>query len=154
MRSRAADRPLPPTALRTARAFLVAVSVAIAASAAGESAAPARKTLPSLGGASVESTRVQGEIKHSTRGKGRGAVRLDVLSDDGAAMAVLLVPDASLDTLGLSLRPGERIDARGSLVAGKQSLLVATEVTVDGRVIKIRQGNEGKRGEAKPDASP
>lgn len=101
---------------------------------------------------------MQGEIKHSTRGRGRGAVRLDVLSDDGTAIAVLLVPDANLDTLGLSLRPGERIDARGSLVAGKQSLLVATEVTVDGRVIKIRQGNEGKRGAAQapepPEATP
>jgi hypothetical protein len=125
------------------------VALAVGAAAGADPSAPGPKKLPALAkpGAS-EGARVQGEIKHSTRGKGRGAVRLDVLGDDGAAIAVLLVPDAKLDELGLSFRAGERIDARGSLVTGKQTLLVATEVTVDGRPIAIRDGSEGKRGVA------
>jgi hypothetical protein len=115
--------------------------VALAATLAGAESPPVKsqKTLPSLAaGGAGESARVQGEVRHSTRGRGRGAVRLDVLSDSGEAVAVLLVPDGVLDSLGLSYRAGERIDARGSLVPGKLALLVATEVTVDGRVVRLR----------------
>jgi hypothetical protein len=120
--------------------------VAIAGLAAGVEPEPSgRKTLPSLASAGAEPVRVQGVIKESTRGSGKGApVRLEVRSDDGAAIAVLLVADDNLDKLGLSLKTGERIDARGAMVPGKTPLLVATEVTADGRVVKVRETGSGK----------
>jgi hypothetical protein len=106
------------------------------------------------GAGAAETVRVQGEIKQSTRGRGSGPVRLDVQSDDGAAVAILLISDASLDSLGLSLKAGERIDARGAMVAGKKPLLVATEVTVEGKVIEIRESEPGKQNAPAPPAAP
>ena len=97
------------------------------------------KSLPTLAAGESDSVRLQGEIRHSTRGKGKGAVRLDVVSDAGEKVAVLTVSDDTLDAHGLSLRPGERIDARGSLLPGKVPLLVAVEVVVDGRTIQLRE---------------
>jgi hypothetical protein len=105
---------------------------------------PSPGKLPTLAaGAPDESIRLQGEIRHSTRGRGRGAVRLDVVSDAGEKVAVLTVSNDILDALGLSLRPGERIDARGSLLPGKVPLLVAVELVVDGRTVSLRGASKG-----------
>ena len=124
---------------------LVLVAAALGVAAGADAPASPRKKLPSLGSAGApETVRVQGEIKQSARGRGSGPVRLDVQGDDGAAIAILLVPDASLDTLGLSLKAGERIDARGAMVSGKKPLLVATEVTVAGHVVRIRDSGPGQ----------
>jgi hypothetical protein len=109
------------------------------------------KGLPTLtAGDAGKSIRLQGEIRHSTRGRGRGAVRLDVVSDAGEKVAVLTVSNDTLDAFGLSLRPGERIDARGSLLPGKVPLLVAVELVVDGRTVRLREASEdGNPGSAK-----
>jgi hypothetical protein len=108
------------------------------------------KGLPTLGAAeTAASVRLQGEIRHSTRGRGRGAVRLDVVSDAGEKVAVLTVSNDTLDAHGLSLRPGERIDARGSLIQGKVPLLVAVELVVDGRTVRLRETS----GESAKDAA-
>lgn len=121
--------------------FVIVAGVA----AHGESppgSAPAGNALPKL--AAEQGASLRGVIQHSTRGRGKGAVRLDVLSDSGEAMAVLTVPDATLDTLGLSLRRAERIEARGTLVPGKVPLFVASEIVVEGRAIPIRKSLIGR----------
>src|SRR6478736_4792837 len=109
MASIESERSTRRAIFRLARVLaLVAATAGVAAGA--EAPASPRKKLPSLGGAgAAETVRVQGEIKQSTRGRGSGPVRLDVQSDDGAAVAILLTSDASLDSLGLSLKAGERI---------------------------------------------
>lgn len=111
------------------------------------------KGLPTLAaGDTPKSIRLQGEIRHSTRGRGRGAVRLDVVSDAGEKVAVLTVTNDTLDALDLSLRPGERIDARGSLLPGKVPLLVAVELVVDGRTVRLREA-EGEAAKAEEKGS-
>jgi hypothetical protein len=117
------------------------------------------KGLPTLAaGETNESVRLQGEIRHSTRGRGRGrgAVRLDVVSDAGEKVAVLTVSNDTLDALGLSLRPGERIDARGSLLQGKVPLLVAVELVVDGRTVRLREtpGESAKGAAGEKEGAP
>jgi len=144
MASIESERSTRRAIFRLARVLaLVAATAGVAAGA--EAPASPRKKLPSLGAGASEPVRVQGEIKQSTRGRGSGPVRLDVQSDDGAAVAILLTSDAILDSLGLSLKAGERIDARGAMVAGKKPLLVATDVTVEGKVIEIRESGPGKQ---------
>jgi hypothetical protein len=70
-------------------------------------------------------------------------VRLDVSPDAGGRLTVLVAPDPLCDALGLSLREGERIDVAGSLVAGQTPMLVATQFTVDGRTVLVRD-QQGK----------
>lgn len=73
-------------------------------------------------------------------------MRLDVLSDAGEPTAVLTVPDSTLDVLGLSLRRGETIEARGTMLPGKVPLLVVSEIVLEGRTIAIRESlDRGKR---------
>ena len=115
-----------------------------------EPAAGSAKSLPALrNGTSEEVVYLRGVIQHSTRGRGRGgAVRLDVLSDAGEPTAVLTVPDSTLDTLGLSLRRGEEIEARGAMLPGKVPLLVVSEIVLEGRTIAIRESLDrgGRKG--------
>jgi hypothetical protein len=150
------------TVRRQAPACLAVVLLLWTASiAAAEDAPPSQpspgKGLPTLAASDAsKSIRLQGQILHSTRGRGRGAVRLDVVSDAGEKVAVLTVNNDTLDAHGLSLRPGERIDARGSLLPGKVPLLVAVEITVDGKTVQLREASEasaaGKVEETDPPA--
>lgn len=114
------------------------------------------KSLPALRSGTSEGTvHLRGVIQHSTRGRGRGgAVRLDVLSDAGEPTAVLTVPDSTLDVLGLSLRRGETIEARGTMLPGKVPLLVVSEIVLEGRTIAIRESlDRGRRGTVSTEGS-
>jgi len=112
-------------------------------SAGGGEAQPAHGAphLPSLFRAD-SMTEVEGKILRSTRGH-PGMVRLEVARDGGGKLNVLLAPDKVLDALAVSMRAGERIDATGSLVAGQNPILVAAEVRVDRRHVRLRD-DQGK----------
>jgi hypothetical protein len=82
-------------------------------------------------------TRVHGKVLRSTRGH-PGSVRLEVERAEGGRLSVLVAPDKLVESLGLSLRPGENVDVTGSLLAGPHPMLVATEFNVDGRQVRVR----------------
>src|SRR5215472_2542534 len=95
-------------------------------------------------------TRVRGKIVRSTRGH-PGAVRLEIERAEGGRLPVLVAPDNVVDSLGLSLRPGENVDVTGSLLAAQHPMLVATEFNVDGKQVRIRD-EQGRL--VKPPAAP
>jgi hypothetical protein len=106
-----------------------------------------RRQLPRLGG-SAETT-VRGKIVKSTRGE-EGPVRLLIESESGSAVTVLVGPDSLCEHLGLSLRTGEQLAATGLLMPGDTPLLVARNVEVDGRTVRLRD----EAGRWLPDGRP
>ena len=103
----------------------------------GDAAAQGKAALPRVESGKV--SRVKGRIVASTRGK-PGPVRLTVESEGGDAVSVLVAPDELCEKLGLSLKVNDSIDATGTMMPGKPSLLVVSELEVDGRRLELRDG--------------
>ena len=95
-------------------------------------------TVPTLSFDRGSLVEVRGRILRSTRGH-PGPVRLEVEKSGGGEVAVLVAPDGVCDQLGLSLRTGEDVVVRGSLVAGDHPILVAKTIVVDGREVEVRR---------------
>lgn len=118
---------------------------------AAATAAPGHARIEPLS-ISKSATEVQGKILRSTRGQ-RGPVRLQVARTSGGQVAVLLAPDELCDRLGLSLREGEQVTVRGALFPGRNPILVASEVVVDGKEIPVRNRGPVSAGAAGGDKS-
>lgn len=108
------------------------------------------KTLPRLTDATA-SEEVSGRIADSTRGR-PGPVRLVLRLAGGEELAVLMVPDAQCDRLGLSLKTGEEITVVGyRMSTGTRPLLVARTVVEASRRVDLRGGNrESTTGRGEP----
>lgn len=111
--------------------------------AAGEPAVPrvvidAGRKIPSL---PTETTEANGRIASSTRGH-KGPVRLRIEREGAGPLDVLMPADEDCQRLGLGLVPGSSITVRGSLLAGRNPILVAREAVVDGRTIDLRAGSQ------------
>lgn len=126
---------------------LLACSVLLTAATLAHAADPQPQAQPSAGGpprvpmVSTQGppTHVEGKIARSTRGSGKGPVRLDVEPKKGGEpVKVMVAEDAVCDRLGLSLKAGEEVAVDGPMLKGERPILIATAFTVDGKTIRVR----------------
>lgn len=87
-------------------------------------------------------TKVEGKITRSSRGR-KGPVRVLVERASGSPVTVLFATDEICDRLGVSLKTGEQIVVEGSMLKSERPILIATTVTENGKVTRIRD-DEGK----------